>query len=167
MATTLVASTMTMNSKIAVHAHPAWRDKANFMIFADLSESGLSGRWEQLWSRQLSETEFQLCCIPFFTYGLALGDRVTTGPAKDKKYVIQSVTRKSGRLVYRIWFDKVKNKNRIREKIVQYIESRNWEFEWSSENLLAVSISSSQEETDFMVFVDGYKGQGIIFESGA
>src|SRR5690625_5461577 len=78
MATTLVASTMTMNSKIAVHAHPAWRDKANFMIFADLSESGLSGRWEQLWSRQLSETEFQLCCIPFFTYGLALGDRVTT-----------------------------------------------------------------------------------------
>src|SRR5690625_2025607 len=118
MASILEASTMTMNSRIAVHAHPAWRDKANFMIFADLSESGLSGRWEQLWSRQLSETEFQLCCIPFFTYGLALGDRVTTGPAKDKKYVILSVTRKSGRLVYRICFDILNNKTRISENVV-------------------------------------------------
>lgn len=162
-----MGAVMATDYEIAAHEHPALRDEANFMIFADLSTDGMSGRWEQLWARQLGETEFQLCCIPFFTYGLALGDRVITGPSGDKKYVIQSVASKSGHLVYRVWFGEAKNKKQAREDVERYARSRNWHFEWSSENLLAVDISSSQDEGEFLAFLEAQKEQGILVESGA
>jgi hypothetical protein len=31
---------------------------------------------EQLWARQVGDRHFELCCIPYFVYDLALGDVV-------------------------------------------------------------------------------------------
>jgi len=50
------------------HETPVWRERANFIIGAALDAPG---KWEQLWARQVGPNRFELCCIPFMTYGLA------------------------------------------------------------------------------------------------
>jgi hypothetical protein len=45
------------------------------MIGAELAEED---RDEQLWARQVGDRRFEICCIPFFVYDMALGDVVET-----------------------------------------------------------------------------------------
>ncbi|NOV98762.1 hypothetical protein HDG69_003357 [Isoptericola halotolerans] len=59
--------------KFSVHDEPAWRERASFIVHAALPEQG---RYEQLWCRQVSDDTFEVCCIPFFLYDVALGDLV-------------------------------------------------------------------------------------------
>jgi hypothetical protein len=40
------------NENIATHQLPAWGDKANYILQADLSTYGMSGRFEQLWASE-------------------------------------------------------------------------------------------------------------------
>ena len=89
---------------ITIHESPVWRAKANFIIMADVSGRGLSGAYEQLWSRQMEHNQHEVCCIPFFTYGISLGDIVWVDkrPA-DGVYLLRSVVRRSGRCLLRIW----------------------------------------------------------------
>ena len=90
---------------IATHAHPVWRERADYILQADLAEHGLPGRYEQLWARRVEADRFELCCLPFFTYGYALGDivalRAATGPF-DR--VLGSVVRPSSRGLLRVAF---------------------------------------------------------------
>jgi uncharacterized protein DUF4265 len=90
---------------IATHEHPVWRERANYVLQADLAEHGLPGRYEQLWARSVGADRYELCCLPFFTYGYALGDivalRVTAGPF-DR--VLGSVVRPSNRALLRVAF---------------------------------------------------------------
>ncbi len=168
MATTTLAGAVTnMATEIASHEQPACRADANFLIFADLSQDGMTDRWEQLWAHQLGEGEFRLCCIPFFAYGLALGDQVVTAPSGDKKYVIQSTVARSGHIAYRVWFGDAENTDESRDRIEQYVRSKGWLSEWSSENLLAVDIPSEQDEADVRSFMAEHADRGITFESGA
>ncbi len=74
--------------QVVVHDTPAWRDRADFIIAAQLREADQPKRWEQLWAGQLGDAEFEVCCIPFFVYDLALGDVVATEPADEQEYVV-------------------------------------------------------------------------------
>lgn len=71
--------------QIATHAEPARREEANFIVRLDLTEHGMAGRqagrYEQMWTRTEDQHSFELCCIPFFTYGQSIGDvlEVTLG----------------------------------------------------------------------------------------
>jgi Domain of unknown function (DUF4265) len=60
--------------RIATHAEPARRDEANFIVRLDLTEHGMAGAYEQMWARTKDQESFELCCIPFFTYGQSIGD---------------------------------------------------------------------------------------------
>ena len=75
-----------------VHRNPVWRGRADFVIRADIEVQDSPRRFEQLWAQQLEEERFEICCIPFFVYDLALGDEVET----DSKYLIRTVLRASG-----------------------------------------------------------------------
>ena len=56
------------NAGYALHMNPVWRDKANFIIDAELGEG--QGKYEQLWVRKIEnqEKQFEVCCIPAFLY---------------------------------------------------------------------------------------------------
>jgi hypothetical protein len=47
---------------------------------------------------------FEICCIPFFVYGLALGDWVETQPHNGKRFVVRNVVKRSSTLTYRVVF---------------------------------------------------------------
>jgi len=62
--------------KIVVHAEPVERDRTNYIVRWDLAFDELPGWFEQLWTRTDDRQRYELCCIPFFPYGVSLGDIV-------------------------------------------------------------------------------------------
>lgn len=92
-----------MEFKTFQHLNPLWREKADFIIAASVQPLNMLSDEkvrEQLWARKISHTKFELCCIPFYAYGLALGDEVVT----NDDYMVVDVSKKSGNTTIRIWF---------------------------------------------------------------
>jgi Domain of unknown function (DUF4265) len=75
------------DERIATHSEPAWRDRSDYIIRVDLADHGMPGSSEQLWARRVDEHTFEICCIPFFTYGIALGDLVEWTEADQRATV--------------------------------------------------------------------------------
>ena len=143
--------------KDAVHADPVWRDRANFIIGAALPEED---RAEQLWARQVGEGRFEICCIPFFLYNVALGDLVET----DAEYNIVRVVEPSGRYVFRAWFGE---STHPREEITAQLADLDALMEWSSPNLLAIDASGeahANKIADFLARQQQF--DRLIFETG-
>lgn len=63
-------------TEFIVHDDPVGRAARNYIAHADLAPFELDGQMEQLWLKPLNDGTFAIACIPFRTYGLALGDRV-------------------------------------------------------------------------------------------
>ncbi len=61
---------------IVTHDEPAARSRTNYILRLSLAANGFPGRYEQVWTRTEDNVNFELCCIPFFTYDLSLGDVV-------------------------------------------------------------------------------------------
>ncbi len=129
-----------MTAESATHADPVWREKADFLISADLTSAGMPGEWEQLWAKRLREGEFLVCCIPYFTYGVALGDTVRTAPAGERTYVIEAVVARSGRRVLRLWLRDAGAD--ARSRVIEYIAKESLLHEWSSANLLVIDVAA-------------------------
>lgn len=137
---------MKNQDNIATHDFPAWREKADFIIASRLGEElGIADllQWEQLWARKLDGSTFELCCIPFFTYGFALGDVVETKPFESRTYVVERVIRHSGHRTFRVYFQSL---NRCTE-IIDEITSLGCvvEVRWQRSGLIAVDAASSDQ----------------------
>ena len=125
-----------------LHPFAAWKDRANFIIGVQLDDGGS----EQLWARQLDALTFEICCIPFFAYDLALGDVVET----NERYELTRVLEASGRYVFRVW---VGDSNRSGDAVADELVNIGAVVEWSSANLLAIDASSedlAQQVADYL-----------------
>jgi hypothetical protein len=156
---------MTDQSKLfATHPEPVWRDKANFVINMELPPSDSSKQFEQLWSRQVGDDEFEVCCIPFFVYDLALGDVVRTAPKGGRRCIVDRVVKPSGRYTFRVWFGKSFHP---RDELVEDIQKLGSLIEWSSRNMVAVDAvdaEQAQRVADFLS--DREQRQQLIYETG-
>lgn len=66
--------------KFVVHEDPVGRSASHYIGRADLAPFGLDGQVEQLWFKPSDDhRRYELACIPFMTYGIALGDTVVLG----------------------------------------------------------------------------------------
>jgi hypothetical protein len=72
--------------EFVVHQDPVWRERSNFIINAELPERDQAYRFEQLFPRRAGDGLFEVCCIPFALYDVALGDIVTVRPSDDRKF---------------------------------------------------------------------------------
>lgn len=149
----------------AVHQAPVWRERANFIIAADLAqdvEHHERREWEQLWARRIQDFRFELCCIPFFVYDLALGDEVET----NEEYVIQRVVKPSGHYTFRVWFGE-SNAPTVRDEVTEMVQRLGCELEWSSKNLLAIDAATdtlAQAIADFLN--ERAQIKGLTYETG-
>ncbi len=132
---------MAQNREFVVHNDPIWRDRANFIIDVELLDKDRPRRFEQLWSRQISDGEFELCCIPFFVYDLSLGDVVKTVGKGERRYVVNEVVQRSGRYTFRVWFGQ---SFQPRQAIAADLAGLGALLEWSSLNLLAVDAADEE-----------------------
>jgi Domain of unknown function (DUF4265) len=145
-----------------VHLNPVWRERADFVIGADIDDRSSARRFEQLWARQLAATRFELCCIPFFVYDLALGDEVET----DAGYLIQRVVKPSGGYTFRAWFGE-SSEPRAREEVVDSLRRLGCAMEWYSENLLGVDAPDDQQAQQAADLLQAREDAGhLAYETG-
>jgi len=157
-----------MKTESFVHLNPVWRDRANFIIGAKCPGDNHSGvrKWEQIWSRQIADIRFEICCIPFFAYDLALGDEVETGPEWGLPYMIQRVVKPSGHYTFRVWFGDSPNLA-IRDEVPLDIERFGCLMEWYSTNLLGVDASSESQAQEVANYLWKRQQQGhLVYETG-
>lgn len=149
-----------------VHLSPARRDRADFIINANIEAEGLPRRFEQLWVRQLGERRFELCCIPFFIYDLALGDEVETTPQGDQEYILARVVKPSGGYTFRAWFGDSSHAT-ARDDVIEALRDLGSEFEWHSEDLLAIDAADDVRAQDVADFLQEREQLGhLTYETG-
>lgn len=144
------------------HDFPVWRDKANFILAAHLKDPDVpeEWKWEQLWARQVQKNVFEICCVPFFAYGLALGDFVSTATIEGKYYAVDAILRKSGHTTYRIWFLDIGKWNSIVESIEELdcaVERR-----WEKSKLIAVDAPTSEIGRTLESYLTELDSVGVI-----
>ena len=155
---------MTDAGEFVVHQDPVWRERSNFVINAELPEKDRPRRFEQLFARQIGGDRFEVCCIPFFLYDVALGDVVVTSPKDDRKYVVARVVEPSGRYVFRVWFGESFHP---RDEVVEELVGLGSLVEWSSRNLVAVDAVDAEHAqliADFLA--EREKAGQLIYETG-
>jgi hypothetical protein len=152
--------------EFVVHEEPVWRDRANFIVNAELRESDSPKRFEQLWTRQVGDDQFEVCCVPFFLYDIALGDIVRTAPRGERRYVVERVIRPSGRYVFRVWLG-LGESFVPRETIAEALRELGALTEWSSVNLLAVDAENAEQAQAVADYLDAREKSGeLMFETG-
>jgi len=104
---------MTDDPQIVTHSDPAWRDRTNFIVRLDLGPYGLPGRYEQCWTRTEDKRLFEMCCIPFFTYGISLGDVLEV----NQETGAHSINSKSGRRTIRVGFQNDEDAHREHDQL--------------------------------------------------
>jgi hypothetical protein len=152
-----------MTKRFIKHLNPVWQEKSNFIIKAKCSIEGKENLHveEQIWSRQLSDVVFEVCCIPFFIYNLALGDKVHV----DGKYLITDVIESSGYYTFRVWFNSVNPS--IRDEVTTFVNENEFLSEWYSRNLLAISASSERTASVLSGFLlEKERIGGLVYETG-
>jgi hypothetical protein len=117
----------------AVHLHPIWREKADFVFAGHIGKRDGKNEWEQLWGKRISTYKFILCCIPFFVRNVSLGDEVETDP----HFTLNHVVLRSGQITFRVWFGG--RPAALRDQIVSEVTALKPATEWYSQNLLALS----------------------------
>lgn len=139
------------------HRDPIWRERSDFVIGMALEDD--LGR-EQLFARQLGPYRFEICCIPFMTYGLSLSDVVVT----DDGYQVTEIVERSGRRTFRVWFGE---SFQPREEIAQDLARLGALLEWSSTNLLAVDAADASLAESIVAYLEERRQQGhLLWEDG-
>lgn len=154
--------------KIATHDFPVWRDKADFIIASRLGEElGIDDLldWEQLWARKLNSDRFEICCIPFFIYGLALGDIVKTKPFGSRTYVVSEILGHSGRKTFRVFFQSLFRWNEIIDEITSL--GCNVEVRWEKSKLIAIDAAAEIDCNLIRAYLNNLEKQNDIrWETG-
>lgn len=153
---------MTVTEKFSTHAEPVWRDRTDFIIHAPLPEVG---RFEQLWTRRVGENQFEICCIPFFLYDVALGDIVETTPQGTREYLVSRVLKRSGRYVFRVYFKR--SQYRYREETFEALRDLGALLEWSSRSWLAIDARDHVHAQEIADYLHGQEqAKRSIYETG-
>ena len=145
------------------HAAPIWRDRMDFVFDAALPDA--SNELEQLVGRQVADTEFELCCIPFFLYDVSLGDIIET----NEDYLFKRVVRPSGRYTFRVWFGRHSGpKGGPKDRIAAELELEHGALlEWHGSNLLAVDAENGEVAQKIADYLQVQETAGeLTFETG-
>jgi hypothetical protein len=158
-----------MADRVFVHLQPARRERSDFIVGMRCDATTVDEcEWEQLWAKKLGSNRFEICCIPFFCYGLSLGDIVETWTDIDcgGDYMIRSVVTKSGNFTLRVLFARGCPED-LRLRIISELRLGGCVLEWYSEHLLGISVHSEEVLARTRDALDTWQVQGVIeYETG-
>jgi len=143
------------------HASPAWRARANYRLAMKVDDAPYE---EELWARQLSDTDFEVCCIPFFIYDVHLGDIIRIVPHQGKNLVL-GVCEPSGHHTFRVWLKAMSPL--LREQVLEEAARLGCEAEWFDEKLLALDAPDDAIANQLARWLEGKRrGGGMDYETG-
>ena len=151
-----------MKPRFFTHTNPVCGNQANFLIGATSppppKDPSLKA-WEQLWSKQISQYRFQICCIPFFAYNLSLGDEVET----DLDFMVTRVIKLSGHFTFRVWF----SPDTPKEHLLDSISEMNCLMEAYSSNLVSIDAENARiAQRVANILAEAQKKGEIVYETG-
>lgn len=155
------------NHKTITHDFPVWREKSDFILVVHLDEPDVpkEWKWEQIWARQVGDNVFEVCCIPFVSYGLALGDLVDTESLEEKNYVIRKVLEKKGHTTYRVWFINLDRWHSVIENIKDL--GCQVEVRWEKSKLIAIDAPTADVRNALDLYLSELESNEIVqFETG-
>jgi hypothetical protein len=126
--------------KIIVHESPVGRASQNYIAMADLRPFGFRDLLEQLWLTSLGEKKYQVACIPFRVYGMALNDIVELDAAARH---VKSVVGRSGHRVFRVFFAPALSEvdlPAVVARVEAAVVEAGLKFEWSGNRHIAVDL---------------------------
>ncbi|MGW7529866.1 DUF4265 domain-containing protein [Streptomyces sp. NPDC054783] len=145
-----------------VHEQPVGRAATNYIARADLTPFGLDGQVEQLWLKAVNDGSYEVACIPFSTYGIALGDIVVLN---DDDYVSE-VVRNSRHRTLRLLFtpdllpaDLQKAADEIKAEII----AADLLSEWNGERFVAVDVPPDIEPSRLFAVMEAAVNAGHAF----
>lgn len=149
----------------ALHRDPVWRERANFIVNAPIEESS-AVHTEQLWTRHDPATQlYEICCIPFFIYDLALGDMVAVRAAKDGSYAFDRVVTSSRHVTFRVYFGQAGP--RLQADVMMDLAKAPIRMERFSENVVALDIEEKDSPQRLSDYLAQAQGEGkLIYETG-
>jgi hypothetical protein len=156
--------TVVVVNDFVLHREAVWRNRANSVVCAELSEKHLPRRFEQLFAKRIAEDLFEVCCIPFLLNDLALGDVVATAPMGDLEHVVTKVVEPSGRYVFRVRFNEA---SRPRGEIAEELRALGSLIEWSSRDLLALDAIDQEHAQRVVEFLAAREKTGqLTYDTG-
>ena len=94
---------MSKGPTFATHEDAVWHRLHYFSLVVPIPDA--EAYYEQLVCERAGENRYRLLCIPFFLYGVALGDILEGDASAELEDLEFQVAERSGRSVYRVWFD--------------------------------------------------------------
>lgn len=122
------------------HDAPVRRSEQNYIAMVDLEPFGFAASMEQIWLTSLSESTFQVSCVPFRAYGIALNDGVELDPLGRQ---VTRVVQKSGHRVFRAFFPPALSSDglsAILDPLVAACHAGGLQFEWSGDRHIAIDL---------------------------
>ncbi len=153
--------------KIFEHSLPLWEDKGTTVVLAYVTDDEDKNEWEALWARQIRKDHYEICCIPFFAYKIALGDIVRT----NSRRAVVGVAEPSGRSVFRVYFkpefDASTREARIRD-VLNGIADLGGEMEFYHEDLLGIDAKNKDIANKVVEFLKEWEGNTelLLYEHG-
>ncbi|GAB4052534.1 DUF4265 domain-containing protein [Catellatospora paridis] len=142
------------------HEDPAWRGENNYLAMVDLVPFDLRGMVEQLWLREVDEGNgYEIRCIPFYVYGLSLGDIV----GKDESETVKQLIRKSGRRVLRVLFAEPRPVADGRSALRRAVGSAGLLSEWNGDRHVAIDVPDISVMQPIFDSVQGEIGSRTAF----
>jgi hypothetical protein len=124
-----------------LHDSPVWGDLSNLRGVIELWQDGQLTGVEELWLKRLSSGFFMVCCVPFFAYGIALGDEVECVDDATVDGVsilrIEGVKNDGGHGVLRVFFQGT-TASSVKPTIVTALHQFDAILEWRSANYVAI-----------------------------
>lgn len=121
--------------------------------------------FEQLLAKKISDIEFEICCIPGYSYGLSLGDVVKTRPRGGKTFVVSEVLRSSGHSTFRIWFgDRAPGgpAAEATQSVLAEVVGAGFLTEWCSPSYVAIDASPSVDVAAISGVLENLEKRGLI-----
>jgi hypothetical protein len=158
-----------MQNATATHCRPAWAEYGDYSLSLKLDfdpDDAASRKDESLWCKKIGQNNFQICCIPFFAFNLALGDEVIAHPTEEGYYDV-CVSKSSGHSTFRIKFPSNASKD-SREGILRVLSDLGCVSESYSAELSAIDAPSDTVATQVLAFLIGKNEEGLLkFEAGS
>jgi len=131
---------------IATHSDPVSRPVPSVMLRVALENVAAGDDFEQLWTKRVGEGLFELCCIPFFAYDMALGDVLSADPKSG--YVVQGVVRRSGNGVVRVAVKRSEDVDQLHVTLHDLLGGLQYLCEWYAPGYVAVSLEPGSPHSE-------------------
>lgn len=128
-----------------VHDLPVGRTGENYLAMANLEPFGFGDSLEQIWLRPLADGSYEVTCVPFRVYGLALGDTVALNPDGTR---VAEILKSSGHRVFRIFLPRALADSELkpaRDAIVSAAAIDGLKSEWSGDRHVAIDVPPGRQ----------------------